>query len=221
MEKVVKDPLRASAEELKLISGMQTALLHEAMGKCGNLASDIKPVYPGAGFAGTALTVKSFPGDNLMLHQAIAIARPGDVLVVSVDGFTEAGHWGEIAAEAAMQKGIVGLVIDGGIRDVEPISRLGFPVFARGICIKGTTKKHAGLLNNPLVIGGQLVNPGDIVVGDTDGVVVVPRADVRDVHKKALAIVEREDGWLKEIRKGALTVDLLNLRPVLRELGME
>jgi 4-hydroxy-4-methyl-2-oxoglutarate aldolase len=221
MTPVVKEPPRASSEEVKLLAGLQAALLHEAMGKRGNLSSDIKPVFSGASFIGTALTVKGFPGDNLMLHHAITIARPGDVLVASVDGYTEAGHWGEVVTVAAMHKGIAGLVIDGGVRDIDPISKLGFPVFARNVCLKGTTKKHGGLINHPLVIGGQLVNPGDIIVGDIDGVVVVPRAEIKDVKQKVDAIVKREEGWLEGIRRGELTIDLLNMRQVLKELGME
>ena len=149
--------------------GQQAATVHEAMGKIGALDTRIRPAWFGAHVCGAALTVQSRPGDNLMLHKAVSMAKPGDVLVVHVDGFPEAGMWGEILTVATMQKGIRGLVIDGGVRDTMPIKELDFPMFSLAYSIKGTTKMTPGCINHPIVIGGVTVNPGDIVIGDNDG----------------------------------------------------
>jgi len=212
---------RPSDELLRQFEGMAAALLHEALGKRGALTNDFKPTSPGATCVGAALTVKGYPGDNLMLHKAISIARPGDLLVATVDGFTEAGLWGEIASAAALHRGIRGLVTDGSVRDVVAIAELGFPVFSRGISIKGTTKRQAGRINVPITLGGVLVNPGDIVVGDPDGVVVVPLSEAEAVLEKAREIERKEAKILRELRSGKLTLDLLNLRAALSQLGLE
>lgn len=182
---------------------------------------EVKPIYPGAKVIGRALTIRGCPGDNLMLHQAISQARPGDVLVATVDGYLEAGIWGEIATVAAQVRGIRGLVTDGAVRDSEQIARLGFPVFSRGLSIKGTTKRQKGALNLPIAIAGVTVHPGDIIVGDGDGVVVVPAAEVDMAVAKADEIRKREEGIMARLKQGELTLDLLGMRPVLRELGLD
>lgn len=199
----------------------EAALLHEALGKCGALNCDIRPVFAGAKVLGRALTVQCKPGDNLMLHMAIDSAKPGDVIVATVDGFLEGGAWGEVASIAAMERGVKGLVFDGSVRDVEYITRLNFPVFSKGISIKGTTKKMRGVLNQPIQIGGILVNPGDIVVGDSDGVVIIPVSEIESVVSKAYEIKAREDDMISKLKQGASTLDLLNLRSVIKELGMD
>lgn len=205
----------------KLEPVAEAALLHEALGKRGALQHDVKPAFLGAKVLGRALTIKGSPGDNLMLHQAISIAQPGDVLVATVDGYLEAGIWGEIATVAAQVRGIRGLVTDGAVRDVEQISRLGFPVFSRALSIKGTTKRQKGVLNQPIAIAGVTVHPGDFVVGDADGVVIVPAAEVDAAIAKAHEIRQREEGFMARIKKGELTLDVLNLRGALKELGLE
>lgn len=199
----------------------EAALLHEALGKRGAMNHDVRPAFPGAKILGRALTIKSAPGDNLMLHLALSIAQPGDVLVATVDGFLEAGIWGEIATVAAQVRGVRGLVTDGAVRDTEMIARMGFPIFSRGLCIKGTTKRQKGELNQPIVLAGAVVNPGDIIVGDADGVVVVPAGEVDAVVAKANEIRQREEGIMAQLKQGKLTLDLLNMRPVLKELGLE
>jgi 4-hydroxy-4-methyl-2-oxoglutarate aldolase len=199
----------------------ETALLHEALGKRGALHHQIKPVYPGASFIGRALTIKSAPGDNLMLHLAVAAAQPGDVLIASVDGFLEAGIWGDLITVAAQVRGVRGLVTDGAVRDVNGIQALGFPVFAAGISMKGTTKKQKGQLNGPISIGGVLVHPGDYVVGDTDGVVVIPAAELEPTIAQAHVIRRREEQIIERLKTGELTLDLLSLRPLLKELGLD
>ena len=198
------------------------ALLHEAMGKRGALNHDVRPIYPSAKLVGSALTIQGYPGDNLMLHLAISLAQPGDALVATVGGYLEAGLWGEIASTAAIARQIQGLVTDGAVRDVTATTALGFPVFSRGVCIKGTTKKHAGTINQPITIAGVIVSPGDIVVGDADGVVVVPLSSAEQVLATAREIAGREDTMLSALREQrASTIDLLQLRPVIHELGLE
>jgi len=199
----------------------EAALLHEALGKRGALQHDVKPAWPGAKILGRALTIRTAPGDNLMLHLAVSIAQPGDVLVATVDGFLEAGIWGEIITVAAQVRGVRGLVTDGAVRDVEMIAKLGFPIFSRGLSIKGTTKKQKGELNQPITIAGQTVNPGDIVVGDVDGVVIVPAGEVDAAIAKSNEIRAREAGIMERLKKGELTLDLLNMRPTLKELGLD
>jgi 4-hydroxy-4-methyl-2-oxoglutarate aldolase len=199
----------------------ESALLHEAMGRRGALDSDFRPLFPGARLLGRALTVRGRPGDNLMLHLAISVARPGDVIVATLDRHTEAGAWGEITTLAARMRGVAGLLTDGAVRDSEPIARAGFPVFSRGVCIKGTTKRLRGEINQPVVIGGILVNPGDFVVGDADGVVIVPAAEAEAVDAKARQIRAREAEIMRQLEAGALTLDLLGLRHVLEELGLD
>lgn len=199
----------------------EAALLHEALGKRGAMNHDVRPAFAGARILGRALTIKSAPGDNLMLHLALSVAQPGDVLVAAVDGFLEAGIWGEIATVAAQVRGVRGLVTDGAVRDTEMIARMGFPIFSRGLSIKGTTKRQKGELNKPIVLGGAVVNPGDIIVGDADGVVVVPAGEVDAAIARANEIRQREEGIMARLKQGELTLDLLNLRPALKDVGLE
>jgi 4-hydroxy-4-methyl-2-oxoglutarate aldolase len=205
----------------KLEPVAEAALLHEALGKRGAMTHDVKPAWPGARILGRALTVRSHPGDNLMLHVAVSIAQPGDVLVVTCDGFLEAGIWGEIITVAAQVRGIRGVVTDGAVRDTAQIARLGFPVFSRGLSIKGTTKRQKGELNKPIVIAGALVHPGDFVIGDADGVVIVPSAEVDAAVAKAHEIQQREAGIIAKLKQGELTLDLLNFRPAMKDLGLD
>jgi 4-hydroxy-4-methyl-2-oxoglutarate aldolase len=199
----------------------ESALLHEALGKRGALAHTIRPIAPGLRLLGRALTIKGAPGDNLMLHVAISRARPGDVLVAAVENFTEGGLWGEIATVAAQMRGVVGLVTDGAVRDTSTVTKLGFPVFSQGISIKGTTKRQRGTIDQPVCLAGVWVHSGDAVVGDDDGVVVVPAAEIEATAKRAREIRSREAIWLDQLREGASTLDLLNLRPATKELNLD
>lgn len=210
-----------SAVISKLEEVAEAALLHEALGKRGALNHDFRPAFPGAKLLGRALTIRGCPGDNLMFHLAISVAKPGDILVGTVDNFLEGGGWGEIATVAAQARGVKGLLTDGSVRDLEAAVRLNFPIFSRGICIKGTTKRQKGELNKPITIGGALVNPGDYVVGDMDGVVIVPAAEVESAIAKAHEIRKREAGVIEKLKKGELTLDLLGMRPTLKELGLD
>jgi 4-hydroxy-4-methyl-2-oxoglutarate aldolase len=221
MPDVVKNFKRPGAALLKKFSVMQPATLHEVMGKRGALSPDIRPVWPEPFLCGSALTVKARPGDNLMLHKAVSIAQPGDILMVSVDGFLEAGIWGEIIAVAAMEKGIAGIVTDGSVRDTIPIKALGFPMYSRGICMNGTTKMTPGEIGRPLVLGNVLINPGDIVVGDHDGVVVVPLDQCEEILAAAKAKEDAEAEIIRKIKAGGSTRDILGFKAVFERLGLK
>jgi 4-hydroxy-4-methyl-2-oxoglutarate aldolase len=214
-----KDSISVLLSKLEPVA--ESALLHEALGKRGAMTHDVKPAWPGAKIMGRALTVKTSPGDNLMLHKAVSIAQPGDVLVACVDGFLEAGIWGEIITVAAQVRGMRGLVTDGAVRDIEPITRLKFPIFSRGICIKGTTKKQKGTINQPITIAGVYVEPGDIVVGDVDGIVIVPAGELDAAIAQVHEIRKKEEAIIARLKKGELTIDLLGMRPTLKELGLD
>jgi 4-hydroxy-4-methyl-2-oxoglutarate aldolase len=185
-----------------------TATLHEALGKAGNLPSAIKPLAPGMKLCGPAYPVRTAPRDNKILHRAYALAQPGDVLVAHCSDFYEAGYWGDLMSLGAKTRGLAGLVIDACVRDADDIEALGFPVFSRGLCIRGTSSVEDGTLNEPVVIGGVVIHPGDLVVGDRDGVVVVPRGRVEEVIEKAEAREARE-AWVREqLRAGKTSIQI-------------
>jgi 4-hydroxy-4-methyl-2-oxoglutarate aldolase len=197
-------------ETLELAGSLGTATLHEAAGRRGALPSAIKPVESGMVVCGTAFTVQCPPQSNLQIHHALYLARPGDILVVSVSGALEAGYWGDILNEAAIARGLGGLVIDGGVRDTAGLARMPFPVFSNGVCIRGTSKDYAALawLQAPVRIGDVVVQPGDLVVGDRDGVVVLPASDVPAILIAAKAREADEARKIELIRGGARTIDL-------------
>ena len=203
---MAKDPL--IGEFLKQTS----ATVHEAMGRRGALPGAIKPISPAMRMCGPAFTVDSPPMDNLLLHQAIYAASPGDVLVVRVADYHEAGYWGEIMGVAAQARGLAGLVIDGGVRDSLELTAMGFPTFSRGLCIKGTLKHGGGALNKPLAIGSIVIEPGDIVIGDADGVVVVPRAEGHAVLEKSIQRVDKEAVIMQQLSDGKSTLEIYGLK---------
>lgn len=194
-----------------------SATLHEAMGGRGALDSAIKPLEPTRRLAGPALTVDAAPADNLVLHYALTKAHRGDVLVVDAKGFTEAGVWGDILSLAATAIGLAGLVVDGAVRDAEAIIAMGFPVFSRGLSIKATSKVRTGSVNTPVVVGGVRIAAGDIVVGDRDGLVAIPQAELEATLLAADARVEKEERLRAAINAGGTsTVELLGLEEILR-----
>ena len=194
--------MSVSKELIAQIGKFSTATLHEAMGKTGNLPSGIKPISPKMKVCGTAYTVKTMPCDNMLLHRAYAYAQAGDVLVVNCSNFYEAGYWGDLMSLGAKTKGIAGLVIDGCVRDAADIEAMNFPVFSRGLCIKGTGNHGEGILNQPIIMGEYIVNPGDIIVGDRDGVVVSPQGLVAETIEKAHNRELKEERVRIELRKG-------------------
>lgn len=197
------------------------ATVYEAQGAKGALDSGIKPLDPRSRMVGRALTVDTRPADNLMLHYALLKAKPGDVLVVDAKGFLEAGPWGDVLTTAAIKAGIAGLVMHGAVRDASAIVEMGFPVFCRGLSIKGTGKNQPGRVNVPVCIGDVSIRPGDVIVGDRDGLVVVAYDDVDAVIASAVARETKEAEQRAAIERGVSTAELLSLLPTLRRLGLD
>ena len=207
-------------EIYEALRALGAATVYEAQGAKGALDSGIKPIDPRSRIVGPALTVDTRPADNLMLHYALLKARPGDVLVVDAKGFLEAGPWGDVLTAAALKVGLAGLVINGAVRDADAIVEMGFPVFCRGLCIKGTGKVHAGKINVPVCIGDVVIRPGDIVVGDRDGLVIVSADEVESVLARASARETKEDEFRAAIERGISTAELLGLLPTLERMGL-
>jgi len=199
---------------------LSSATVHEASGGKGALSSRIKPISPDMVVCGAAVTVKVRPRDNLMLHKAIYVAQAGDVVVADTEGFTEAGAWGEIMAVAAQKRGIAGLVFNGGVRDSQIMTELGFPVFSCGLCIKGTEKISLGWINHPLTIDNITINPGDLILGDRDGVVAVRREEAEKVLQKSLAREEKEKVVKERLIQGESTLDIYGFSEILEMRGL-
>jgi 4-hydroxy-4-methyl-2-oxoglutarate aldolase len=210
LETVVTEIERVSAEVLGAAQKLPAATLLEAAGKTGALPSAIKPVVESFRVCGPAVTVHSPPGDNLWLHRALAIAQPGDVLVVYAGDAYEYGYWGEVMSTAARARQLGGLVIDGCVRDLALLREIGFAVFSRGLCIRGTGKDFSarGWLNAPVRIGDVVVHAGDLVVGDADGVVVVPRADAARVVQAGHDREQEESRIIERLEQGELSLDI-------------
>lgn len=212
--------MTVTQETLDQLKALGSATIHEAQDQTGAMAHGIKPIDPSCRLIGSALTVDTRPDDNLMIHFALTKAKPGDVLVVDAKGFMEAGPWGDLLTLAAMRCGIAGLIIDGAVRDANTILDLGFPVFCRGLSIKGTNKAQPGKVNQPIICGGVAVSPRDIVMGDRDGVVVVKAADAQKTLASAAAREAKEDRIRERIEAGESTVDILGLSDKLKSLGI-
>ncbi len=184
----------------------------------GTMDSGIKPIDPKSHMVGRAVTVQCFPGDNLALHQGIYAAQPGDVLILDCHGYTEAGHFGDIMALACKMQGIAGVVIDGSCRDAEDIRELGLPVFVRTFNPSGTVKASLGKVNVPVSCGGIRVNPGDIIIGDCDGVVVVPQECEDEVFAKAKAKFEKETHIVEALKQGRTTLEIYGFDKLIEKL---
>jgi 4-hydroxy-4-methyl-2-oxoglutarate aldolase len=209
------------ADTLSALRGLGSATVYEAQGAFGALDSGMKPLDPRSRLAAPAFTVDMRPADNLMLHYALLKARPGDVLVVDAKGFVEAGPWGDVLTAMAQKVGIAGLVIHGAVRDAHAIVDAGFPVWCRGLSIKGTAKCQPGRINVPVTIGDVVIHPGDIVVADRDGIAIVPAGHIDQVHAEAREREQKETRMREAIAQGATTAQLLNLTETLSRLGLE
>ncbi|WP_028998867.1 4-carboxy-4-hydroxy-2-oxoadipate aldolase/oxaloacetate decarboxylase [Azohydromonas australica] len=210
-----------TSQKLAQLRDLGTATVYEAQGAKGALDQGMKPIDPTVRLAGPVLTVDARPADNLILHYAVLQAKPGDVLVVDAKGFMEAGPWGDVLTLQAMKLGIAGLVINGCVRDANLIIDLKFPVFCRGLSIKGTGKNQPGKVNVPITIGDAVIRPGDIIVGDRDGLVVVAADEVDMAIEKSLAREEKEVKQREAIEAGTSnTVELLNLGETLKRFGL-
>lgn len=216
MAHVIRTFERPATELVERIKKITPATLHEAQGRTGALTSRIKPIYPGMRACGPALTVSCHPGDNLMLITAISLAQPGDILVVSAGDHPEQGGFGEVLTTACMAKGIVGLVLDAGVRDGPAIHARGFNVFCYGLCMKGTVKETLGTINQPIVLGGIAIRPGDIVSADDDGVVMVPKENIAEVCARSEARDAKEADIMKALEGGGDILELSGMGKVLQ-----
>jgi len=220
MAVVVRNIHRAERSTVEALGGFGVATIHEVQGRTGLMDVRLRPIFPGGRQAGTAVTVSLPPGDNWMIHVAMEQCRDGDVLVVAPTSPSDAGYFGDLLATAAATRGVRGLVIDAGCRDVAELTRMGFPVWSRWVSATGTVKETLGDVNLPLVCAGQLVRPGDVVVADDDGVVVVPRAAAETVVKAATAREEKEAVSRARYQGGELSLDVNHMRERLASKGL-
>lgn len=216
----VRDFSRADATTIAGLAGLGVATVHEAQTRSGLLAPAIRPIQAGTRIAGSALTVLAHPGDNWMLHVALDLARPGDILVIAVSAANGDGMFGDLLAEFAMARGVRAMITDAGVRDTAELRGMGFPVWARTVSAKGTIKETLGSVNVPVICAGQYVRPGDVVLADDDGVVIVPRLRAGAVLASARAREAAEASKRDELRAGASSLDLFGLRDGLARAGL-
>ncbi len=218
---VVRRIERADPDVVDGLAAAGTATVHEAIGRVGYAGADLRPIQHDVRIGGSAVTVLSHPGDNMMIHAAVEVCQPGDVLVVVNTAPSTHGMFGELLATSLRYRGVRGLVIDAGVRDTSELREMGFPVWSRHVSCQGTVKNTPGSVNVPVVLGGLVVNPGDVVCADDDGVVVVPRADAVWAHEQSQSRLAKEAATRERLAAGELGVDFYGLRQKLIELGVE
>ncbi len=218
--KVVKNIKRPSADAIKTLGEQGVATVHEAQGRIGLLAPYMRPIYSTAKMAGPAVTVSCQAGDNLMIHAAVEVCKPGDVLVVTTKSPSTDGMFGELIATSLMHRGVKGLIIDAGVRDVADLTAMEFPVWSKAVHAHGTVKATPGSVNIPVVCAGETIYPGDVIIADVDGVCVVRREDAEKVAKLGQDRLDKEAKSRAKLKAGELSLDFNKLRDKCKELGV-
>jgi 4-hydroxy-4-methyl-2-oxoglutarate aldolase len=217
---VVKNIERSVLERLAPLAEAGVATVHEALGRIGLISSHLRPIYPGASIVGNAVTVTVAPGDNTMIHVAVELCREGDVLVVVPTSPCEDGYFGDLFGGALLARGVRGAIIEAGCRDVRSLQEMGFPVWSKAVFAQGTVKETLGDVNVPLVCGGQRVEPGDAIVADDDGVLVVPRARIDEALDASAARLEKEERNRLRFAAGEVGLDVYGMRERLIAKGL-
>jgi 4-hydroxy-4-methyl-2-oxoglutarate aldolase len=217
---IVTGVARAEASVVDALAGLGVATVHEAIGRTGYLGPGLRPIQDGLRIGGTAVTALCWPGDNLMIHAAVEQCRPGDLLVVTTTSTSTDGMFGELLATSLAARGVRGLVIEAGVRDVAELRAMGFGVWSAAVSAQGTVKETPGAVNVPVSVGGQIIRPGDAIIADDDGVVCVPRGDVTTALAAAQARVAKEEQTRQQLTGGQLGLDLYGLRDKLAARGV-